>query len=122
MTLYNEAIHLQQQVRKPDAEPLLAAFRLQLVLNNLEQAASLIERAQKLEPASRDVRFQLARLRMKNGDLPSAVREAESALKLPAANTPIVRSTSSSVQAYRALGQESAAARHALAIRALDEK
>ena len=92
------------------------------MLGDFDEAASLIDRALKLEPASRDVHFQSARLRMKKGEPASAAKEGETALKLRAGDATDRQIHFLLVQAYRTLGQDAEAARHAAAIREADEK
>jgi predicted Zn-dependent protease len=91
-------------------------------LGELDEAALLIDRALKLEPASRDVHFQSARLRMKKAKPAAAAIEGEAALKLPAGDTTDRQIHFLLVQAYRTLGRETDAARHAAAIREADDK
>jgi outer membrane protein assembly factor BamD (BamD/ComL family) len=76
----------------------------------------------KLEPASRDAHFQAARLRMKKGEPAVAASEGETALKLPAGDASDRQIHFLLVQAYRTLGKDSDAARHAAAIRQADDK
>jgi tetratricopeptide (TPR) repeat protein len=122
LALYSEAIRLEQATKKLQASTLLTSFRLHLVLGELDEAALLIDRALKLEPASRDVHFQSARLRMKKAKPAAAAIEGEAALKLPAGDTTDRQIHFLLVQAYRTLGRETDAARHAAAIREADDK
>ena len=122
LTLYDEAIRLEDAARKPQASTLLTCFRLHLVLGQLDQATPLIDRALKLEPASRDVHFQSARLRMKKGDSAGAAREGEAALKLSAGDATDRQIHFLLVQAYRMMDNDTDAARHATAIRDADGK
>jgi tetratricopeptide (TPR) repeat protein len=122
LALYYEAIRLEQAARKLQASTLLTCFRLHLVLGEFDQAAPLVDRALRLEPASRDVQFQAARLRMKKGEPAAAATAGEAALKLPAGDATDRQIHFLLVQAYRRLGQDADAARHAGAIRATDER
>jgi tetratricopeptide (TPR) repeat protein len=120
--LYAEAIRLEQAVGKLQISTLLTSFRLHLLLGEFDEAASLIDRALKLEPASRDAHFQAARLRMKKGEPAAAAAEGEAALKLPAGDVTDRQIRFLLVQAYRTMGKDAAAARHAAAIREADDK
>ena len=68
LALYSEAIRLEQAAGKPQTSTLLTTSGSICVLGEFDEAASLIDRALKLEPASRDAHFQSARLRMKKGN------------------------------------------------------
>ncbi|MCX6626026.1 MAG: hypothetical protein NTW28_00150 [Candidatus Solibacter sp.] len=92
------------------------------MLGEFDEAASLIDRGLALEPASRDVHFQSARLRMKRGETAAAAKEGETALKLRPGDATDGQIRFLLVQAYRALGQDADAARHAAAIREADKK
>ena len=122
LVLYHEAIRLEQAARKPQASTLLTCFRLYLVLGDLAAAAPLVESALKLEPGSRDVHFQVARLHMKKGETAAAAREGEAALKLSSGDATDRQIHFLLVQAYRTLGDDVNAARHADSIRLTDEK
>jgi tetratricopeptide (TPR) repeat protein len=122
LALYSEAIRLEQAAGKLQTSTLLTSFRLHLVLGEFDEAASLIDRALKLEPASRDVHFQSSRLRMKKGDPSAAASEGEAALKLPPGDATDRQIRFLLVQAYRTLGKDADAARHAAAIRQADDK
>ena len=120
--LYSEAIRLEQAAGKLQTSTLLTSFRLHLVLGEFDEAALLIDRASKLEPTSRDVHFQAARLRMKKGEPAAAASEGEAALKLPAGDAADQQIHFLLVQAYRTAGKDADAARHAAAIRQADDK
>jgi tetratricopeptide (TPR) repeat protein len=121
-TLYSEAIRLEQAAGKLQTSTLLTGFRLHFVLGEFDEAASLIDRALRLEPASRDAHFQAARLRMKKAEPQAAATEGEAALKLPGGDATDKQIHFLLVQAYRTLGKDADAARHAAAIREADDK
>jgi tetratricopeptide (TPR) repeat protein len=118
IALYREAVRLERKSGRPQLETLLICFRLHLLMGKFDAAEPLVAEALKLDAASRDAHFEAARLRMKKGDAAGAVREAETALRASRGDTPDSRIRFLLIQAYRAMGQESDAERHAESLRA----
>jgi tetratricopeptide (TPR) repeat protein len=119
--LYEQAIRLEEAAGKPQAETLLTASRLLVLMDRLQDASRLIERAVKLEPDSREAHFEMARLLLKKGDAAQAVREGEAALRLAAGSVTDRQVHYLLIRACQAAGQESQADRHAAALRTLDD-
>ena len=117
---YRDAIRLGEASGKLDADMLLVCSRLLLLLGDFEECGRLIQRALKLQPNSRDPHFEAARLLLKKGDAAKAAGEAEIALGYPGDVTDR-QVHFLLVQAYQESGREQEAARHAAAIRALDD-
>jgi tetratricopeptide (TPR) repeat protein len=118
LDLYRRAIELEAGT--PHVETLLTASRLLLLLNRFDEASKLAERAAAVDPASRDPHFELARLWMKKTDPAKAIAEGETALRLRSGDITDRQVHFLLVQAYRAMGQDVPAARHAEALRLLD--
>lgn len=121
-SLYADAIRLEEAAGQLQASTLLIAARLLLLSERTEEGGALIQRAVKLEPASRDARFELARLLLSRKDAVGAAREAEAALRLEGGETGERQIRYLLVRAYQAAGQEAMAARHAEAIRAAESR
>jgi tetratricopeptide (TPR) repeat protein len=117
LALYRKAIQLEEAARKLQPESLLTAARLLLLLDRLDECRTLIERAVKLDPRSRDARFELARLLLRQGDAPAAIRHAEAALLLPLPGAEDEKLHYLLVRAYQSAGDPTNAYRHAAAIR-----
>ena len=119
LELYRRAIQLEQDAGKPQVETLLTASRLLLLLGKFDECGRLIERASKLDPASRDPHFEAGRLWMKKGDPAKAAKEGEAALALRRGDITDRQIHFLLVQAYRAAGRDQDAEHHAEAFRAL---
>jgi len=119
IALYQEAIRLEEATGKAQAETLLTYARLLLLVGRLDECGQLIDRALKLEPDSRDARYERARLLLKRGDAAGAARDGEQALRL-AGGVAERQIRYLLVRAYQALGDEKSAAQHAAALRAAD--
>ena len=120
LDLYREAIALEENAGAPHVETLLTAERLLLLQGRLEECEPLIARAAALDPSSRDPHFEAARLRLKTGENTQAVSEGEAALKLRNGDVTDRQVHYLLVQAYKAVGNDSEAARHAADLRLLD--
>jgi tetratricopeptide (TPR) repeat protein len=118
--LYRRAIELEEASGALHVETLLTAGRLYLLLGRFDEAAALAERAAKVDPASRDPHFELARVWLKKSDPPKAIAEGETALRLQQGDTPDRQVHFLLVQAYRAAGKDEQAQQHAEAVRKLD--
>lgn len=120
---YRSAIRLEEAAGTLQPESLLTAARLLLLMDRLDECQPLIERAVKLDPRSRDARFELARLLLRKGDAPAAALHAEAALLLPSQGVPDKEKLHYLlVRAYQSAGDTASAARHAAAIRNLPTK
>jgi tetratricopeptide (TPR) repeat protein len=119
---YRDAIRIGDATGKTDPDALLTCARLLLLEGELDECAHLVRRARDLAPASRDPRFEAARLAMKRGDAAGAVREASAALKFTTGDVTERQVRFLLIQAYRALGREEDAAREAAALRAAEER
>jgi tetratricopeptide (TPR) repeat protein len=82
----------------------------------------LIERALRLDPESREVHFESGRLLLRKGALAEAAKEGEIALRMPAAGVTDRQIHYLLLRAYQADGQESEAAKHAAALRAMESE
>jgi predicted Zn-dependent protease len=122
LRLYREAIDLEAATGKPHADTLLIAARLLLLTGQLEECGRLIARALQLAPQSREAHYERARLLLHRGAAADAAREGEAALRLPSAGTTDRQVRYLLVRAYQAAGDENAAARHASALRAIEDK
>ena len=121
LTLYREAIRLEQAAGTPHVETLLTCERLLLLLGEFTECEGIISRAARLDPASRDPHFEAARLRLKMGDSIQAAAEGEKALELSKGDVTDRQIHYLLVQAYKAAGNDAQAARHAAAMRLLDK-
>ncbi len=120
LTLYRRAIELEEAAGALHAETLLTAGRLYLLLGRFDDAAGMAERAAKIDPASRDPRFELARVWLKKAVPAKAIAEGEAALRLKQGDTPDRQIHFLLVQAYRAAGEDEQAERHAEELRKSD--
>jgi tetratricopeptide (TPR) repeat protein len=121
LALYRRAIQLEGAAGKLHSETLLICSRLLLVLGEFEECGRMIERAAKVDTTSRDPHFEAGRLLLKKGDPAQAAKEGEIALGLNKGDVTDRQVHFLLVQAYRATGQDADAARHAAAVRALDQ-
>lgn len=112
LSLYKDAIRLEESVGT-----LLPCARLLMVMGNLDESASLIDRALKKEPNSRDAHFERGRLFLKLSKPAEAAKELELALSSHSGDIMDRQIHTLLVQAYRANGQDAEAARHAAAVR-----
>lgn len=117
---YRKAIQLEEQVGKLQADTLLICARLLFLLDRLEESRPLIERAVKLDPASRDARFEFARLLLKQGDVSGAAREGEAALRATAGGVSDPQVHYLLIRVYKKNGDETRAAGHVAALRLLE--
>jgi tetratricopeptide (TPR) repeat protein len=117
LSLYKDAIRLEESVGT-----LLPCARLLMVMGDLDGSASLIERALKREPNSRDAHFERGRLYLKKSLVPEAAKELELALSLHSGDITDRQIHTLLVQAYRANGQDAEAAKHAAAVRESEKK
>jgi len=115
--LYRRAIELEETAGALHVETLLTAGRLLLLLGRFDDAAEIAERAAKVDPASRDPRFELARVWLRKAVPAKAIAQGEAALRLQHGDTTDQQVHFLLVQAYRAAGQDEQAARHAEALR-----
>ena len=119
LALYAEARRLEEASGESHADTLLIGARLLHLMDRLDDSGKWIHAALKLEPESRDVRFELARLLLKKGDARGAIAEGEAALRLSGAEVSDRQVHYLLVRAYRANGQDDPASRHAEALRSL---
>jgi len=87
-TEYRRAVALADRNPKGDAETHLAYARYLMVAGNLEGAGRLIERGVVIDPKSRDVHFENARLLLRLNRPREALASAERALKCPPGGIP----------------------------------
>jgi tetratricopeptide (TPR) repeat protein len=118
---YREAVRNEDASPAPQAETYLSYARLLLRLGRLEECGRLIGRARQLEPKSRDVAYERARLLLRLGDASAAAREGERSLKLPPGGIGEYPIRYLLVRAWMAAGDEKRAAEHAAIIRKLEE-
>ena len=118
MVLYEEAVRLERAAGAEQAETLLPGARLLLLLGRAEECGQWLRKAVKLAPRSRDVRFELARLLLKNGDAARATAEGELALSLSDGVTTDLAIRYVLVRAWKLTGNHDKAAVHASVIRA----
>jgi tetratricopeptide (TPR) repeat protein len=82
MSLYEEAVKLENSAHQLQAETLLPGVRLLMLLGRLGECERWISQAAKLAPKSRDVHFEFARLLLQKGEAVRAAGEGEMALGL----------------------------------------
>ena len=116
MAQYERAMRLEEATGHPNAEAWIVCARLLMVEGNLERAGKLLAEAVRIEPNSRDARFQSARLALKKGDTTEAIATGEKALRL-SGETADRQIHFLLVQAYRMAGRDAEATQHAAAIR-----
>jgi tetratricopeptide (TPR) repeat protein len=117
---YQEAIRLERASDKLQADTLLTYARLLLLLDRIDECEELIDEALKLNPDSRDARYEHARLLLNKGDTRGATAEGERALRLTSPGVADRQIHYLLVRAYSRSGEAEQAARHAEALRALD--
>jgi tetratricopeptide (TPR) repeat protein len=117
---YQDAIRLEEASGKPRVDPFLSYSRLLFIMGDLDGCGRLIERALKLDPASRDAHFERGRLLLKRGLAADAVMEGEAALRLRTGDVTDRQIHFLLIEANRAGGREREAAGHAEAIRAIE--
>ena len=118
LSLYEEAVRLERSAGELHAETLLPGARLLLLLGRLEECERWIRQAMKLLPNSRDVRFEFARLLLKQSDAAQAAAEGEAALALSEGVVTDAAIHYLLIQAYRQAGMPDRAAIHAEVMRA----
>jgi tetratricopeptide (TPR) repeat protein len=121
LALYRESIRLEDAAGTLHMETLLTYSRLLLLLGEFGEDERVLERAIKLDPKSRDPHFEAGRLSLKKGEPQKAAAQGEIALALRAGDVTDRQVHYLLVQAYQAAGREDEAARHASALRALDD-
>jgi tetratricopeptide (TPR) repeat protein len=114
---YERAMRLEEAAGHANAEPWIACARLLMVEGDLDRAARLLADAARIEPNSRDVQFETARLALQKSNSADAIAAGEKALRLKG-ETADRQIHFLLVQAYRMAGRDADAARHAAAIRA----
>ena len=117
LTLYRRAVELEASTGKLDVETLLTLSRLLLLLGEFDECRRVIDRAAKLDPKSRDPHFEAGRLLLKKGQPARAAEEGEMALRLTSGDVTDRQAHFLLVQAYRAIGRDADAERHAAAVR-----
>jgi tetratricopeptide (TPR) repeat protein len=117
LALYRRAIELEEASATLHVETLLTAGRLLLLLGRFDDSAKLAEQAARVDPASRDPHFELARLWFKRSEPAKSITEGEAALRLHNGDITDQQIHFLLVQAYRAAGDEEQARRHADAMR-----
>ena len=120
LKLYEEAVRLEQSAGAPQADTFLTGSRLLLLMGRLDDCDLWIKRALKLEPNSRAAHFEFGRLLERRGDPLQAAREGESALRLPDGDPADAQIHYLLIRAYQECGQPAQAARHAEALRAIE--
>lgn len=114
---YRQAISVEEASGTLQSETLLTLERLLLLTGRLKECGTLLDRAIKLEPNSRDAYYELARLLLKSGDPSSAARAGEKALRLPPGGIPERQIRYLLVRAHGLAGDERRAGEHAKALR-----
>jgi cytochrome c-type biogenesis protein CcmH/NrfG len=94
---------------------------LLLLLGRVEESESWVREAVKLDPKSRDVYFELARVLLKKGDSAAAADAGELALGLGDGVTADTAIHYLLIRAWQKAGNPDKAAAHAGAIRAQDK-
>jgi predicted Zn-dependent protease len=113
---YERAMRLEEATGHPHAEAWITCARLLMVDGDLDRAGKLLAEAARMEPASRDAQFELARLALRQDKAAEAIAAGEKALRLKG-ETADRQIHFLLVQAYRMAGRDAEAARHAAAIR-----
>jgi len=122
LSLYQEAIRLDDATGKLHVDALLTCARLLMVMGDLDRAGSLVDRAIKDEPASRDAHFERGRFLLKKDQPAEAAKEGETALRLRSGEITDRQVHFLLVQVYQALGREREAAQHAEAVRQAEKQ
>jgi tetratricopeptide (TPR) repeat protein len=121
LTLYRRAVALEESIGRLHVETLLTLSRLLLLMGDFDECGRVIERAEKVDPKSRDPHFERGRLLLKKGEAGKAAEEGETALRLKSGDTTDRQAHFLLVQAYRAMGRDADAERHAAAVREMDQ-
>ncbi|HVV46866.1 MAG TPA: tetratricopeptide repeat protein, partial [Bryobacteraceae bacterium] len=108
---YERAMRLEEAGGHANAEPWLACARLLMVEGDLDRAGKLLAGAAQIEPNSRDVQFETARLALKKSNSAEAIAAGEKSLRLKG-ETADRQIHFLLVQAYRMAGRDADAARH----------
>jgi Flp pilus assembly protein TadD len=100
---------------------VLTLSHLLLLLGEFDECGRVIQHAAKVDPKSRDPHFEAGRLAMKLGNFAVAAREGEAALQLSSGDISDKQVHFLLTRAYRAMGRDAEAERHAAAVRALEQ-
>lgn len=122
LSLYQESIRLEEAAGSLHVDTLITCSRLLMVLGDLDGCGRLIERALKLEPASRDAHFERGRLLLKKGLPAEAAKEGETALRLHSGDVTDRQVHFLLIQAYQAEGREPEATQHAETVREIERR
>jgi len=117
--LYEKALRLEESAGRGQAqvETYLIAARLRMVLDELDAASKLVDKALRRDASSRDAHFEAARLAVRRKQFATAVRAGERALALPGGETADAQIHALLARTYQALGDAGQAERHAEAAR-----
>ena len=121
LSLYRRAVQLEDAAGKPHVETVLTLSHLLLLLGEFDECGRVIQHAAKVDPKSRDPHFEAGRLAMKLGNFAVAAREGEAALQLSSGDISDKQVHFLLTRAYRAMGRDAEAERHAAAVRALEQ-
>ena len=118
LSLYRDAVRLERNSGTLDADTLLPAVRLFLLLGRLTECEKWLQQAEQLSPQSRDVHFEAARLLLKKGDAAQAAKEGEKTLALSEGAVSDASIHYLLIRAYDQSGQPDRAEMHAEIMRA----
>jgi tetratricopeptide (TPR) repeat protein len=116
LSLYEEAVHLEQATGNAQAGTLLVGARLLLLMGRPEECERWLRQALKADPNSRDCHYEFARLLLKKGDAVQAAVEGETALRLTSGTATDSQIHYLLIRAY-GITRPADAARHAEALR-----
>jgi tetratricopeptide (TPR) repeat protein len=119
LSMYREAVRLEEAARQSHVETLMAYSRLLLILGDFDEDERVINRAAKIAPESRDPHFEACRLWLKRGEPARAAKEGQIALGL-AGETKDRQVRYLLIQAYQASGRDADAARESETLRAME--
>ena len=119
LRLYQAAVGLEASAGSPQVDTYLTGARLLLVLGRAAESEDWIRKALKIDPASRDAHFELARWWLNKGDMAAAAKEGEIALSAPGGSVTDTQIHYLLIRAYRK-DQPQKAEEHAGALRAME--
>lgn len=120
LSMYQQAVRLEEAAGKRQAETYLAGGRLLLLLGRTDESERWIRQAVELDPSMRDVHFEYARVLLRKGNGALAAEEGEKALRLSPGIATDTQIHYLLIRAWQQCGRPDRAAQHADTLRAME--